>query len=341
VTSTRQIVTARYGRRPRVAGFSLTELMISLVLGAVVLVALLRAVGTASAALRSRDAMAEARERARFALASLEPDIQMAGFYGLSARGVEFGWLSAGDAAGAAPASALRQGGLPLAAAPDAAHECGDNFAIDLATAIQASDDVYGFGVPVRTGCQPNGGARAGADTLTIRRASSSVSAPEVGRIQLLVDRSDERQRWLLADGTLPAGLMLAPGRFQCHDLEVHSYYIANDSVGQRGTPSLRVKSLTRVAGVPAYLDTEVMPGVEDLQIRLQTDSGIYDPSHLPAGAPVRAVQIWLRVRAISPEPTFTDTQSYHYADVEITPGRAESHYRRLLVTRVIALRNV
>lgn len=341
MTITRHFAIGRAREAPRIAGFSLTELMISLVLGAVVLVALLRAIGTASAALRSRDAMAEARERARFALATLEPDIQMAGFYGLSMRGGDFGWLSAGDAVGAAPASALRQESLPLAAAPDAAHECGNNFAIDLATAIQASDDVYGFGIPVRMGCQPNGGARTGADTLTIRRAGSSVSPPEVGRIQLLVDRSDERKRWLLADGTLPAGLTLTPGRFQCHDLEVHSYYIANDSVGQRGTPSLRVKSLTSVAGVPSYLDTEVMPGVEDLQIRLQTESGIYDPSHLPAGAQVRAVQIWLRVRAITPEPTFTDTRSYQYADVETTPGGAESHYRRLLVTRVIAVRNV
>src|SRR5450755_1172010 len=128
---------SRMARRRSRAGFSLTELMISLLLGAVVLVALLRAIGTATAALRSRDAMAEARERARFALASLEPDIQMAGFYGLSSHGSEFGWLSAGDAASAVPGSALRQGAPPLAAAPEAVHECGDNFAIDLATAIQ------------------------------------------------------------------------------------------------------------------------------------------------------------------------------------------------------------
>lgn len=315
--------------------------MISLVLGAVVLVALLRAIGTASAALRSRDAMAETRERARFALASLEPDIQMAGFYGLSAHGADFGWLSAGDPASAAPGSALRQGAPPFTAAPEAAHECGNNFALDLSAAIQASDDTYGFGLPVRAGCRPNGGARAGADTLTIRRAGSAVASPEAGHIQLLVDRSDERRRWLLADGELPAGLALAAGLFQCHDLEVRHYYIANDSVGQRGTPALRVKSLTSVAGVPAYLDTEVMPGIEDLQVRLQTDSGIYDPAHLPAGAQLRAVQIWLRVRAITPEPAFTDAHTYRYADVEVTPAGAEAHYRRLLVTRVIAVRNV
>lgn len=331
---------SRMARRRSRAGFSLTELMISLLLGAVVLVALLRAIGTATAALRSRDAVAEARERARFALASLEPDIQMAGFYGLSAQGADFGWLSAGDIASAASAGALRQSAPPLAAAPPATHECGDNFALDLAIAIQASDDAYGFGAPMRAGCQPNGSARPGSDTLTIRRASSGTSAPAAGRVQLLVDRSDERRRWLFADGVLPPGLALATGLLQCHDLELRSYYIANDSVGQRGSPALRVKSLTSVAGAPAYLDTEVMPGIEDLQVRLQTDSGIYDPQQLPAGAQVRAVQIWLRVRAITPEPGFTDRHTYRYADVETTPGSAEAHYRRLLVTRIIAVRN-
>jgi prepilin-type N-terminal cleavage/methylation domain-containing protein len=324
----------------RCSGFTLPEVLITLVLASLVVLGITRLVVTASRTVQLRDSQAEMRERARYALAVLEPEVQMAGYYGLSNRGEDFGWLQAGNAALAVPSAQLQQTSPPLAAAPTAAHDCGSNYVLDLAVALQADNGAFVLGADRTPRCAPSGGARPGSDTLTIRRASTAAAGADPGRLQLLVDRSDERRCWILGDGVLPAGLAVTPDLFEWRDLQLSIYYISNDSVGAPGTPALRVKSLTRVSGRPAFVDTEVVPGVEDMQVRLLTAAGSFDPGTLPLNAEVRMIQLWLRLRASSIETGYRDTQTYRYADVVATPAVAEQGYRRLLVARRIALRN-
>jgi hypothetical protein len=76
-------------------------------------------------------------------------------------------------------------------------------------------------------------------------------------------------------------------------------------------TPALRVKSLTSISGHPAFVDTEVMPGIDDLQIELLPD----------VSSPQLAI-VTLGVR--------TDTADQRTGE---TP-------RRLTVTRHFRLRN-
>lgn len=330
-----------HAERPtRAAGFSLPEVLVALALAGLLLVGLARLVATTSRTLALRDTDAEMRERARYALALLEPDVQMAGFYGLTARGGDFRWLQSGNAAAAPPATELRQTAAPLVGVPAAAQACGSNYAVDLAVPVQADDGGFVLGPHRGAGCNPSGGVRPGTDTVTLRRADTTLGAADPGRLQLLVDRSDERRRFLLSDGVLPAGLTVEPDRLEWHDLQLSIYYVSRDSVGAPGTPALRVKSLTRVSGRPALIDSEVMPGVEDLQVRLLTDSGIFDPGGLPLTARVRVVQVWLRVRAASTEPGYRDAQVYRYANVAAAPGVDEQAFRRIVVSRRIALRN-
>jgi hypothetical protein len=52
------------------------------------------------------------------------------------------------------------------------------------------------------------------------------------------------------------------------------------------------------------------------------------------------SVRVWLRVRADEAEPSFDDTQTYRYADVEFTPAGRERHFRRVLMSRTMTLRN-
>jgi hypothetical protein len=316
------------------------EVLVTLLLTSLLLVVLGRLLAGISRTLQLRDTQAEMRERARFALAVLEPDIQMAGYYGLTARGADFRWLQAGDAAAAVSSDSLVQTAPPLGGVPAAAHDCGVNYVLDLATPVQADNNRFALGRNRTTGCAATGGARRGSDTLTIRRASTAMAAPDAGRFQLLVDRSDERRRWILADGLAPAGIVPVADRLEWHDLLLTSYYVTNDSVGAPGTPALRAKSLTRIAGRPAFLDTEVMPGIEDLQLQLVTDQGVFDPEALPLNAHIRLVQLWLRVRAANAEAGYRDSQTYRYADVTAAPAAAEQGFRRLLVSRRIALRN-
>ena len=176
----------------RPGGFTLIEVLVALLLTSLLLVGLGRMLATTSRTLQLRDAQAEMRERARYALAVLEPDIQMAGYYGLTARGTDIRWLQAGDAAGAVSSAALAQAAPPLATAPTAVHDCGVNYVLDLATALQADNNRFALGRNRSSGCAANGGARRGSDTLTIRRASTAMATPDAGRFQLLVDRSDE-----------------------------------------------------------------------------------------------------------------------------------------------------
>jgi hypothetical protein len=228
-----------------------------------------------------------------------------------------------------------------LAALPAAAQACGVNFAVDLSKSVEGDNNLFALGRSRTAACAARGGARPGADTLTLRHADSRAAiAADPGRVQLLVSRTDSAQRWLLNDGVLPPAPTLQPLRVQLHDLMVQIYYIANSSVGTPGLPALRLKSLTTLSGGAAFVDTEVMSGVEDLQVRLLTSSGSYDADRLPAGATVRALQLWLLLRAVQLEPGFFDTRDYRYADRVFALTGAERRYRRLLVSRTIGLRN-
>jgi type IV pilus assembly protein PilW len=361
----------------RARGMSLIELMValaissSLIAGAVFAYAEYRRVYSVS------EAIARVQEQARFALGTIEPDVELAGFYGFSNDPFSIRWVR-----GSAPnnvlatAPALRQRPLPPLApapvpAPDlpaSAHVCGTNFAVDVGMPVQGSNNSFALGPGADAACDAlGGGAVATADTLTVRRAATDNRAAEAGRVQIYASRFSSRTSQLLfADGNAP-GPVNADNRI--HDLRVRSYYIAQDSVDRPGLPALRVKSLTRIGGAPGFLDSEVMPGVEDLQVQFGIDSGDYDNDgvidsavdqnndgipesdgratrYVNADFPgldrlqVVSVRIWLRVRAEQLEPGFVDNRTYRYADVEYTPAGAERAFRRVLVARTVTLRN-
>ena len=135
----------------------------------------------------------------------------------------------------------------------------------------------------------------------------------------------------------------------EIHDLNVRVYYVAQSSVDHARYPALRVKSLTSVAGEPAFTDAEIVPGVEDLQIEFGIDSAAHsgqvsqyvNPDYPGLEAQqIVAVRAWIRVRAEHPEPGFIDAREYHYADVSFVPVGAERALRRVLLSRTITLRN-
>ena len=132
--------------------------------------------------------------------------------------------------------------------------------------------------------------------------------------------------------------------------------------VGTRGA----VKALSSAGGAPAFLDTEILPGVEDLQVQFGIDTGDYDndgvidpgldadsngipdaprgiatryvdPDALPVGFQVVSVRIWLMMRSAQFEAGFVDGRTYDYAGKSVTPNDGN---RRMLVSRTIQLRN-
>jgi hypothetical protein len=147
----------------------------------------------------------------------------------------------------------------------------------------------------------------------------------------------------LFADGHVPDGV--GEDR-EVRDVEVRTYYIANDSVGRPGWPALRVKALTESGGAAQFRDEEVMPGVEDLQVELGlAGHGALVQYVAPdAGAtrtgPIVAVRLWLRIRAESTEGGFRDARPLAYAGRVFQPTQIEARQRRMLIERTVALRN-
>jgi hypothetical protein len=218
------------------------------------------ALSRAYAAREDAGALQQLHERAQYAFATLEPELQMAGYF-----------------AGESPPA-------PLAAhtIPDAATRCGTDVIRRIDGPLQV---LAGWNLP----CDARGGgAMTGSAVLIVRRLSAGVAAgPEPGRAQWLAGGANGGPGSLYWDGMAPWGATNAGSELR--DLLVRIYYIARAADDDASVPALRVKSLTSIAGVPAFIDTEVMHGIEQLQIEL-----------LPAPSAPRTVRVRLRVVADS-----------------------------------------
>ena len=284
----------------RTRGFSLPELLIALALGSLAVAATLSAFALGRAGLQHAQAGNRLQERAFYLLSVLEPQVQLAGAYG----------LAHGDV-------------IDTASVNSAAAHCGAGLAQRLVQAVEAHAARWPLA------CAPSGGGwLAGTDVLILRRGSVATMPPDPGRLQVLTQAGNAAGR-LLLDGRLPDDVALREGHAELHDLLVNIYYVARRSDGDAPVtlPALRVKSLTRIGGGAAFLDTEVLPGVVDLQVRLgyrPADAAALrfaSPQQLPVGAQPLAVELHVTLAA-SPD--------------EVGALQAT---RRLQVTRTIALR--
>lgn len=214
----------------------------------------------ANASRREAGIVQQLHERAQYVFATLEPEVQMAGYFGAGGRPAR---LAANDI-------------------PEPARVCGEQLLTRLDQPLQAEP-----AWPLT--CAPRGGgAVAGTQVLVIRRlASRPASSVQMGRAQWL-DRAGAGGRGSLHWwGDAPWTSEAAARGVGLRDLVVRIYYVAQQSDGDATLPALRVKSLSSVAGRPAFIDTEVMQGVEDLQVEA-----------LPRATAPQAVRIQLRVRA-------------------------------------------
>jgi hypothetical protein len=255
----------------------LVELLISMALMATLSAGGLAAYARVQSSYHMASVEQQLQQRAQYVWATLEPELQMAGYFG-----------------GVVPAA------LTAADLPSAVRACGVALLTHLDVPLEQLSTLP-------RGCEPHGGLVPDAGILIVRRASAHTTSAHEGRAQWLLQAGATRSGTLLWDGVMPAGISTST---ELRDLIVRAYYIARSADGDAATPALRMKSLTEVAGRPAFVDTEVMPGVEDLQISLQ-----------PAGAP-RTIRLTLQLRSDA---------------AELRAGEAPRH---LSVTRHFTLRN-
>ena len=268
--------------RSRGCGFSLVELMVATTIGAVVSAGAFAALARARSSWAAAEVENRLHERAQYVLATLEAELQMAGYF-----------------AGSRPTP------LPVAEIPAAAASCGADAVARLDRPLDITEGRYPYACPAQ-----GRGHRNGTDTLLVRRVSAQLAGPAAGRLQWLSCPDTACTSQLLSRSMAPIAAA-APAGAELRDLIVRIFYVSRGADGDAATPALRVKTLSAIAGAPAFIDTEVMPGVEDLQIELLPD----------AEAP-RTVQIRLDVRA------------------DAGDQRTGEPLRHLTVTRQYALRN-
>lgn len=296
--------------RPQ-AGFTLTELLVAMALGG-----LLVAAALASAALVGRrhselDQVMVLRERAEHALAILAPEIQLAGFGGLAPQSA---WAWPSDL----PSTANACGTLRL---PPSALQIATRYAL---------------------ACAPQGGgAGPQSDVLTVLRAGARLATPSAGRLQVLGGRRSNAARRVIVDGRMPAEVQLVPGRDELRDLELQTFYVSRDSDGMPAVPALRLKALTAIEGRATIVDQELVPGVEMLCIETAepSDGGIaftHAPAAFAAADMPRAVRVSLLMRSEKSWDVARE-QVLECADRRLTRHDA---YLRQRVSRTWALRN-
>jgi hypothetical protein len=244
----------------RCRGLSLTELMVATTLLATATAGGLGALSRAQAARRDAATLQQLHERAQYAFATLEPELQMAGYF-----------------ATGAPPVALDEDGIP-----EPARRCGGELVRRLDLPVQV---MAGWELP----CEARGGgALPATSVLVTRRVSARLAeSPVNGRGQWLSTTGDAGPGQLFWQGEAQWSPIDAAGGRELRELLVHVFYVARSADGDAALPALRVKSLTSIAGTPAFIDTEVMNGVEDLQVEL-----------LPSPSAARALRVRLRVRA-------------------------------------------
>jgi type IV pilus assembly protein PilW len=365
--------TSRMLNAPRRSrGLTLIELLVGLAISSLIIVGTVFVYSQSRTTYALNDRQARLQEYGRYALSVLEPDLQLAGYYGFSNNPTDLRYM---DGANEYPTSQLEQADSPSkVATPDAIHKCGNNFAIDLIATVQGTNSAYSFG---GTGdCEAKaGGYKATTDTLTIRRASTAaVTVATAAKIQLYVNELKRSNQYIFNANKAPGP---TDALREIHDLVMHTYYVAQQSDGSKTTPSLRRKVLTTNGTDPIIADEEILPGVEDMQVQFGIDTGDHDstvgidvdddkngvadnPNGLisryvtaddvllktPAAAAggrqsqVVAVRIWLRIRADDTETGFVDTKKYDYAGINYTPAGADANYRRVVVSRTVFLRN-
>lgn len=285
-----------------VGGFSLTELMVAVALGLLLVAGALKLYTHAQAALITAENLASLEERAAFALAALEEDLLLSGYWGLHADGTRL----------ITPASL-------------SAHCSGNDvstWALQPAVPVAVSNDDYT--IP----CPAHHTAMAGADTLTLRHASPTATELHANTIQLQTSHSAGT---LFADGAMP----IADPDLPIHDVYVHAWYIDTHS-SEGSLPALRRYALVNNG---LMQNQEIMPGIEDLQISFGIDrdadgivDGFVEPGNEADGA-ILAVQLWVLLRSLLPEPGHYDPEFGAATD-------SANSYRRISAERTLWLRN-
>jgi len=323
-------MTAREMKQNTQKGMTLIELMVALAIGMFLMIGAMTVFMQGRTTFRLTESISRLQENARFALDTMEPDIRMAQYWGLTNRSEMIRGRATEN---------------PIATAAT----CGATWVNDLDNAIVAtSSGAWACMTNAQTGANS-------ADSFVVRRvAEDSLTAAQVNALGAAPNANTLFVRTYRGGGIdgdifiAPAPTNFDPLTQEMHRLVVNGYYISTQSQTLGATvPSLRMRSLAANGVVE---EREVLPGVEDMQLQFGIDTDVagapdrgaidrwVNPGDaLIATSVVLAVRLWVRVRAERAENGFVDGTTYNYADENQTYN---DNFRRVVVSKTLYLRN-
>lgn len=342
-------------------GLSMIELLVALTIGSFLIIGAVTLQSQTRRTFDVNEQQARVQENARYVIAVIEPELQLAGVFGYSQDPNAVQWDYGGSLT---PASKLRMTETAAPGVPGGLKACGDNFAVDVLSTVTAFNGTNPASAwPL--GCAVQGGGwQPGTDILVVRHTAPPIVDPDASKLQVYSERLAAQANTRLFVSDVAPG-PLDEGLADVRDMVVQVYYISRNSEGRPGVPALRMKMLSNAGGAPGFIDQEVLRGVEDLQVQFGVDPGDDldgdgapdDPGgdgmadyvnghasqYVNAGnalldsAQVVAVRMWVRVRGDEPETGFVDNRRYQYADTDFT---ANDNFRRIVLSRTVYLRN-
>lgn len=312
-------------------GITLVELMIAMTISLLLTAATFTVFLENRATARSMEIVARMQENARVALDIIGRDIKLAGYYGLTSN---TDWLQGING------SDNQLGKL--------AGDCASRWYIDLATPIWAIDNTNPY-----AGCISSTDYQANTDILVIRRASTVAAdvagdpATYVGKVLL---RTSHSSGVIYLDPNNPPTVF--SGNVEDREIFARAYYIRPNFVDSDAIPTLVFENLQDGGTSPEVAAQELVPGVEQFQVQLGIDAdgdGTVDfyrdpetgatPSVIDVNS-IRAVRLWLLMRAEDREFDITDTNTYTMGSLQYTPAADVQNYRRALFTTTVKVRN-
>jgi type IV pilus assembly protein PilW len=351
----------------RSAGLSLIELLVAVTIGLVLIFGATQVYVDSRNMYAVNESTARLQETTRYAISVLEPDIRMANYWGLVKGANIISGSAAQVAAGGGAAAQSALGGV-------AASDCGTNFGLDLANYIEGTNDSY-----THTGvCAPFGTAMPYADTVTVRRAATVLDNALVGTGPLRIC-STRTSGMLVTDSTsctgVPLDAQINDLIVHLFYVDQNSSQAGVPSLLRNNlqwpmTPTFKDDEI--VQGVE---DLQIQYGVDPTGGFTATggaatqylDAGTALTNLLSGAAPAQivSVRIWILARSDTPEGGFSDDKVYEYGDrlqsngttgdltnaADINKAYQPSlsadksftsvmHYRRLLISRTIQIRN-
>ncbi len=325
----------------RQAGLTLIEMMTALVIGSVLLAGLAQVFVASRQSYKLSESLGYQQVSGRMAVFTVSEDLRRAGYWG-----------------GNADVSTFIGGSLsPITPDSTNFNSCpatGTNWAVMLTQRVFGLDDsAAGYACIPATG----EGSYVNGDVVVSRFAQPDNVQPSDMSASTLYIRTS------LFDGRIFSGAdeadnaVAAKGPVKAYPLQSMAYYVGNsgDACDGQNIPALFRVSLNS-SGAPER--TELIPGVEDLQVQygFDTDADGIPNQYLDAGAiaatqwnwPGRAqnntvvsARVWILARAECPDPTYTNDVTYTYADrVGTAAYQPADHFRRQLYSATVALRN-